>query len=133
MWHRSTRTKKHNSVTTKTNDDSLWKKDSLTSAQRWRNVDAVLAASLFIIWLISSTIDNKSAILKASEAYNIMMMTLHRRISISTYIMIQSQRLIMMNMYYGHEIKHTSVTVRIILLVMMNGGKSVLPMLIRLE
>ena len=62
MWHRSTRTKKHNSVTTKTKDDnSLWKKDSLTSAQRWRNVDAILAASLLIIWLISSTIDNKSA------------------------------------------------------------------------
>ena len=67
MWHRSTRTKKHEGVTTKAKDDgSLWKKDAVgqlklkPEQQRWRNVDAVLAASLLIIWLISSTID-KSA------------------------------------------------------------------------
>ena len=72
MWHRnSARTKKHNSVTitttTKAKDDgSLWKKDAVAQLklkpeqQRWRNVDVLLAASLLIIWLISSTID-KSA------------------------------------------------------------------------
>ena len=72
MWHRnSARTKKHNSVTTTTttkakDDGSLWKKDAVAQLklkpeqQRWRNVDVLLAASLLIIWLISSTID-KSA------------------------------------------------------------------------
>jgi len=62
MWHRSTRTTKHNSVTAKAKDEgSLWKKDAVKPAQRWRNVDVLLAASLLIIWLISSVIDKSHA------------------------------------------------------------------------